>query len=115
MDVIHGRRVVVFEHVPADAIDHGRIKRIEPFGTSEQQGAALAGERVQRPNGCFDRRFTAPADGAADKIEKRSLGFVYNIGGNLFIPAGDDVRRQCFRLRHAMIVHLRFMKGAVCG
>ena len=115
MDVIHGRRVVVFEHMSADTVDHGCIKGIEPFGPCEQQGAALAGERVQRTNGCFDRWFAVPADRAADKIQKRPLGFMYNIAGNLFIPARDDVRRQCFRLRHAMIVHLRFMKGAVCG
>ena len=63
----------------------------------------------------YQNRVAAPANSAAHKIQKRPLGFMYNIAGNLFIPARDDVRRQCFRLRHAMIVHLRFRKGAVCG
>ena len=100
VDVVLRHRIVVFEHVSADAVDNGREKRIEALAPRQQLRRSLAGERSQGPYGRFDGRLAAAAHGASNEIEQRALGFVYNIAGNLFEPAGYNVRRQCFGFRH---------------
>src|SRR5262249_35999947 len=84
MDVIHRRRVVVFIHMAADAVDHRGEKRIEPLPTRKQVCRGLTGKRRKCAYCCVHCRLPAAADRASNEIQQSTLRFVYNIAGNLF-------------------------------
>ena len=69
MDVVHRRRVVVFENVAADAVDDGRIERIESLRPRKKARRGLSGERLQGADRLIDCRFAAASDCTTDEVQ----------------------------------------------
>ena len=91
MDVVHRRRVVIFENVPADSVDQRGVKRIEAFRPRKQ--ACRRAARIGQQS--FDRglhgRLPAAPYGAAYEIEKSALRFTSDVAGNAFSLGGHDI------------------------
>jgi hypothetical protein len=88
-------RIVEIERMRRDPVHERRMHDVEPVCASEDGGFGLAGKRRERGERALDGLVAAPADRAAEPVEKRARRLVAYLLRDLRGVVLDDEAGEC--------------------